>query len=320
MDLLHASQARLWRQGRLAEALLLIVTALVTVSCQNGAKAADTRQTLRLVFRPQWVEELSKALPEFDLSRIDQPSDGLTAEALQRGSADCGLALSNRISPRSGEQAVLPFDMIRGIAVLNPFTLQLLALPGIGINSLKDLAGRRVDYGAASAGTALIADVVLQGFGVDPSSLQIEHLSLDEALHRFRNRSLDAKLVAGGYPNDAVKTALNEGLSLLPIDGPNVNNLRASHPFIRPVNIPSSAYGANTRGTHTVGIDMVAVCRSDLSNDVVYKLTAALFQALPSFSRASSQLRYLDPTQAAATPIPLHGGAARYYREQELLR
>jgi TRAP-type uncharacterized transport system substrate-binding protein len=69
----------------------------------------------------------------------------------------------------------------------------------------------------------------------------------------------------------------------------------------------------------TVGVDGILVCSSALDEGVVHDLTARLFGALASLSR-SSRWNLVDFADAPATPIPLHDGAARYYREQELVR
>ena len=62
------------------------------------------------------------------------------------------------------------------------------------------------------------------------------------------------------------------------------------------------------------------VCRRDLDETLVYDLTRRFFEALPSLSSSQGALRFIDLDQAPATPIPLHDGAARFYRERELLR
>ena len=49
-------------------------------------------------------------------------------------------------------------------------------------------------------------------------------------------------------------------------------------------------------------------------------LTRRFFDALPSLSSSQDALRFIDLEQAPAMPIPLHEGAARYYRERELLQ
>ena len=72
--------------------------------------------------------------------------------------------------------------------------------------------------------------------------------------------------------------------------------------------------------TETLGSEWPLVCRSDLSEDLVYELTREFFAQLPAMARQHREAALIDPEQAPATPIPLHPGAARYYREREILR
>ena len=71
---------------------------------------------------------------------------------------------------------------------------------------------------------------------------------------------------------------------------------------------------------HTIGVDTVLVCRVDLAESLAYDVTRAMFEALPRNAAPVPWTTLLDLERAAATPIPLHQGAARYYRERELLR
>ena len=54
--------------------------------------------------------------------------------------------------------------------------------------------------------------------------------------------------------------------------------------------------------------------------EIVYQLTREFFAQLPALARDHGEAALIDPEQAPATPIPLHAGAARYYREREVLR
>jgi TRAP-type uncharacterized transport system substrate-binding protein len=60
--------------------------------------------------------------------------------------------------------------------------------------------------------------------------------------------------------------------------------------------------------------------RADLDAAVVRRVTATLFDMLPRLSRELRFLRSMEIERASATPIPLHPGAALYYREKELGR
>ena len=70
----------------------------------------------------------------------------------------------------------------------------------------------------------------------------------------------------------------------------------------------------------TVGIDMMIVCRRDMDEALVYRLTRELFEVFPRLARVEATMRFLNLEEAPATPIPLHPGAARYFRERELSR
>jgi TRAP-type uncharacterized transport system substrate-binding protein len=70
----------------------------------------------------------------------------------------------------------------------------------------------------------------------------------------------------------------------------------------------------------TIGSESLLVCRDDLDDKLVYRMTKGFFEALPRLTEAHSAMRYVDPKFASATPIPLHAGAAQYYRESQLLQ
>ena len=84
--------------------------------------------------------------------------------------------------------------------------------------------------------------------------------------------------------------------------------------------IPRDIYPGQNAVIPTVGIDMVVLCRRDLDESIVYELTTQLFNAYPQLSGVEASLRFLNINEAPATPIPLHAGAARYFREREVTR
>ncbi len=79
-------------------------------------------------------------------------------------------------------------------------------------------------------------------------------------------------------------------------------------------------YSGHSRPVETVAIDVLLLCRAGLPEEFVHRLTAALFEVLPGLARQFDYLRLMELSRAPATPVPLHPGAAWYYREQELLQ
>jgi TRAP-type uncharacterized transport system substrate-binding protein len=63
---------------------------------------------------------------------------------------------------------------------------------------------------------------------------------------------------------------------------------------------------------------MLYVCRRDLGEELAHNVADGLFRALPQLSERIRPLRLVNIETASAVPIPLHEGAARYYREREI--
>jgi hypothetical protein len=100
------------------------------------------------------------------------------------------------------------------------------------------------------------------------------------------------------------------------LTGPAIERLRHDYPFFRSAIVPGGVYRGHPAAVPTIGVDNVLLCRSGLEEALVHDLTRQFFSALPSLS----MLSFMDLDQSPATPIPLHEGAARYYREWELSR
>lgn len=239
--------------------------------------------------------------------------------ALQRGLADVGLAYADVVyvayaGSLAGHRD--RFHRLRGIAVLQRAPLHLVVRYGTGIDDVSGLRGKRVGMGTEGSGTALTASLVLEAYGIDPRSVAAVGLRYNDAAARLVAGDLDAMFVIGADPVEAVTLATRGGARLLPLTGPPIERLRENYPFFRTAVIRGGAYPGQATSTRTIGVENLFVCRSDLDEELVHDLTAQLFGSLPSIPL----LRTMDLEQAPAVPIPLHPGAARFYRERELFR
>jgi TRAP transporter TAXI family solute receptor len=214
-----------------------------------------------------------------------------------------------------------PFTRLRGMAVLWINTVQLVVSRGSTVRSVRDLRGRRVGVGEKESGTELAARIVIEGHGLKYSDLQPEFLSFSEVVSHMQQGTLDAGFVVASYPVTAVEQMNSSlGVRLIPIQSSVVNHIRDQYPFMRAVTIPKNTYAGQSVEITTVGVDNILVCRADLPEDLVYRLTKSLFDALPELARTDAAAALVDPDEGPITPIPLHPGAARYYREREVTR
>ena len=302
-----------------------------TLAIACTSPIAQTSQAIRLAgFNPlaaALAQTMGERFPDLRFELVSRPgtvSGGVAnAQALQHGNADLALTFANvaytgyigRLDDSPGR-----LDSVRGIAVLYLTPMHLVVRGDSPVRSLADLKGRIVAAGQRGSGTPLTAALALRAAGVSDDDISQRWLTFAEAADRLVSGELDAMFVNQGYPSDAVRTAMQAGARLLDLAGPAIERLRAEYPFLRAALIPENTYPGQRRAVRTIGIDTLLVSRAGLDEALVYRLTQGLFATLPTLATRVTALRRMELERAAAMPIPLHPGAARYYREQELSR
>ncbi len=264
--------------------------------------------------------EYRRTLPNLDIRSEDV---GDTLDAIQNGTADLGITTSDRAYAdywNSGRQTPDSEKQIRGLSLLQPLSAYVLVRPGSRIQSVKDLTGRVVVLGPRNSSSWTLGNLVIEAVGARPKLIRSVS-TREEGAAALKDGSADAIFFPGYiYPDVATQASIREGAYLIPIEGPAIDGLRRRYPFVRATAIPRNIYPGQDRVIPTVGLDMVVVCRRDLDESVVHDLTQQLFDTFPRLSGVEASLRFLNLDRAPATPLPLHPGAARYFRERELSR
>lgn len=262
-------------------------------------------------------------MPDVRFEVIETPGSVRNLEMLERGEADLALSLADVAylayngELRPGTPAA---THVRGIAVLHHSRVHVLARPDAHIRSISDLRGHTVAIGPPGSGTAETSQLLLDAFEVPRESVRLRALPFADVTGALARREVEASIIVAGDPVDAVSEATAAGARLLDITGPKALRLRTRYRFLRVDVIPPDTYLGQSQTVRTLGVDVLLLCRAGLDIDLVRRVTAALFTALPELANRLTYLRRMDLRRAPATPIRLHAGAALYYREQELAR
>jgi hypothetical protein len=263
------------------------------------------------VFSGALKQAFSAELPGVDVQFIERDR-GMTVRALQTGEADLAFLLADTTYLAfAGELDGHPYDRLRGIAALDPYPIFLIARSNSAIRTIDDLRGRRVSLGAQGSSTALTGEIVLDALGIQAIRSYEPYADSAAALNAG---NLDAIFAIGIFPQDRYNAVLSRGARILPLSQKTIAQLHRRHPFLRGLVIPGGIFGKTP--LLTIGLNRILACRSGLDEETVYKVTKALFRALPDLALVDPPLRQTNAEDAPATPIPLHEGAARYYREQ----
>ena len=83
-----------------------------------------------------------------------------------------------------------------------------------------------------------------------------------------------------------------------------------------PYTIPAGTYPGQKKDVKTIAQPNFLAVNADVSEEHVYKLTKAIYENLPFLQAIHKATKAMDIKKAmAGLPVPLHPGAAKYYKE-----
>ena len=212
---------------------------------------------------------------------------------------------------------------VRGLAVLYPESIQIVALKRAGIRSVWDLKGKRVGVGVSGSGTEANARQILEVYGLSYADLgRAEFLSFAQVTLKLKEGTVDAGFITAGFPTDAIRhLAVAREIILLSLDKREVEILRKRYPFFTRDIIPAWTYRGQEKPVQTVAVQALLVARADLEGSFIYALLNTLFANHDFLAAVHPKGKLIRLERAIrGMSIPLHPGAERFYRDTGLLR
>jgi hypothetical protein len=212
---------------------------------------------------------------------------------------------------------------LRAIANLYPESIHIVVRRDSDIQSVSDLAGRRVALDEAGSGPLAGARLVLEAYGMTEAAVQVSYLKSDDAMEKLVSEDLDAFFLIAGYPAKVVEWASEQTpVRLVPIIGPQAADLVERNPFLQIDTIPAGVYDG-VGEVSSLSVAALWITRADIPADTVYAILEALWRSdvrrLLDRGHAKARVIRLE-TALEGIGIPLHDGALRFYRDAGLIR
>lgn len=216
-----------------------------------------------------------------------------------------------------------PVEKLRAIANLYPETIHLVASADSGIDSVDDLAGKRVSLDEPGSGTLVDARIILNAYGLGEDDVEAHFLKPDQAAERMRDGAMDAFFFVGGFPAGAIaELASQHDITLVPISGDKADALKKEYTFFANNTVPAGTYEGLDEDVTTLSVGAQWITSADQPEELIYEVTKALWndntrKLLDAGHQKGRQIR-LD-TALDGVGIPLHPGAEKFYREAGIL-
>lgn len=235
------------------------------------------------------------------------------------GDADLAIGLADTVQQAqtgTGRFEGQQLEMIRGLASMYANMVQIVTLADSGIETLDDLKGKRVSIGAPGSGTEVNAEAILTANGITYDDIDEQRLNFNETADALANGDIDAGFWSVGAPTSSIlNLATTNSIRMIELSDDQIAAARADDPIFAQTTLAGGIY-EGVGETTVLGVPNVLVVSSEMSDDLAYAITKAMFENI-------DDLRAVHPAAnqttveftLAATPIPLHPGAIRYYEE-----
>jgi len=189
------------------------------------------------------------------------------------------------------------------------------------IMDLKNLYGKPFSIGKRNSGTRVSGETIMGALGIDPTKMNQQYMGYGASAKALQDRKVEGMNIPAGVPASAVTQAFaNIGadkISILEFTDDDLKKIQKAFPVWTRYVIPKGSYPGLDKAVNTIAQPNLLVVTKDTPEETVYLLTKTMYENLPFLNTVHKATKAMSLEKAiAGLPMPLHPGAAKYYKEQ----
>lgn len=247
-----------------------------------------------------------------------------TVAQLRDGSIDVGIVPSDVLADAVAGAGLFaaqgPWPELRGLLTGHADAFTIVVRRELGIHSATQLQGRRINMGRIGSGERFSMERIMSAVGLTRNDFaQVLELSLAEQHRALCANELDAIVYEVPHPSGLIEDAVRMcGGVIVDVSGPSIDDMLRQHPEYERTIIAGGTYLGIPYDVQTLGIRAVVVTTTGLSDALAYGITKSVFENIDDFRRLHPAFSMLSATEMMGVggSVPVHAGAARYYRER----
>lgn len=190
------------------------------------------------------------------------------------------------------------------------------------IADMTRLYGESFSIGARNSGTEGSGRFILGKLGVDLDKINLAYLGYGPSADALQNGNIDGMNIPAGVPASAVTRAyanMGDDITTLNFTTKQLAQVNSDFELWTPYTIPAGTYPNQDQDINTIAQPNILAVREDVPEEDVYQITKTIYENLPFLNNIHPATKAMALDKAlAGLPMPLHPGAARFYREQGL--
>jgi len=241
--------------------------------------------------------------------------------------SDMGMVMgSTSYKSREGSKPFVKKHDVLAMFQMYPAPMHIVTTTKTGIKTLEDLRGKKVSIDRPGSGGAVMARAILKAAGFDlEKDLELAGLSVSESVAAMKDGIVDAIFLNFAYPAAAIMDlGSTREIELIPLDENLISKIIDEAPYYVKITIPGGTYKGIDKDILCLGDSNVMVVHKDMDEDLVYKCVKALFENIDTGKYALVNIHPIanqfTPENAVNSPIPLHPGSIKYFKERGAIK
>lgn len=187
------------------------------------------------------------------------------------------------------------------------------------VADLRWLEGKKFSIGKKNSGTENSGRQIMKGLNIDPNKFNLAYMGYGGSASALQNGTITGMNTPAGVPVGAVTqafAALGKDISILSFTDKQIKEANGHYNLWTKYEIPANTYPGLDKTITTIAQPNFLAVREDISEEDVYRLTKAIYENLSFLQGIHKATKAMAIEKAiAGLPVPLHPGAARYYKE-----
>jgi len=218
-----------------------------------------------------------------------------------------------------------PKKNLRSITMLwqnvEQFTIRNSFAKTGNIKDLTNLYGERFAIGGRSSGSRISAETIMSSLDIDYNKMNVQYLGYTPSSTALQDGKVQGMNTPSGPPTSAVTNVFasmgNDKIKVLDFNADDLTKINNNYPVWTPFTIKAGTYPGQTKDINTIAQPNFLVVTKDTPEQTVYLLTKTIYENLPFLNVVHKATKAMAIEKAiAGLPMPLHPGAAKYYKEQ----
>ncbi|MDF1776360.1 MAG: TAXI family TRAP transporter solute-binding subunit [Rhizobiaceae bacterium] len=269
-----------------------------------------------------------KLLPkeDFSLTAVNSAGSGANVQALGAGTADFAIlqGLYGSYAATGTGPVSAPQENLRSITMLWQNVEQFVVAADKAktgtVEDLKALKGMSMGMGSQNSGTIGSNKVLMSGLGIDiEKDYTLVYAGYGPTVDAMANGQVVGAGIPSGPPTGAITKlmAANDGkFVILDVTADEAKAMDGGRDLWTQYTIKAGTYPGQDKDVQTIAQPNFLAVNASVDEEHVYLLTKTIYENLGFLSAIHPATKGMAVEVATAgLPVPLHPGAARYYKE-----